>query len=71
MPLVSSFIEKQEDVYKRQSIHSRNKIIVTDHKDITHFLSPAEILYVNAVGRNCMIYTTDGSEIYNLSLIHI
>lgn len=52
-----------------QSIQSRHKIIVIDNKDVTHFLSPAEILYVNAVGRNCMIYTTDGTEIHSRSSI--
>lgn len=52
-----------------QSMESKHKIVVTDNKDITYFLSPSEILYVNAIGRNTMIYTTDGTEIHCRSSI--
>lgn len=48
-----------------QSAQSKHKIIVTDHKDVTYFFSPSEILYANAVGRNCIIYTTEGTEVYS------
>ncbi len=50
---------------KLHSIQSKRKIVVTDNQDMTYFLLPSEILYANAVGRYCIIYTTDGKEIYN------
>lgn len=54
---------------RMQSMQSKQKIVVTDNKDITYFLSPSEVLYVNAIGRNYMIYTTNGAEIHSRSSI--
>lgn len=62
-------MSKKYWISRIRSLQSKEKIIVTDNKEITHFLTASEILYVNAIGRNCIIYTVDGAEIYSRSSI--
>lgn len=55
--------------YRLRTLQNKHQILINDNKDTTHFFLPSEILYVNAVGRNCIIYTTEGGEIYSRSSI--
>ena len=48
--------------YRINSIENKQRIVVTDTNNATHFLLPSDVIYVNAVGRNCIVYTSSGEE---------
>lgn len=47
-----------------RTLQDTRRLIVTDTSDVTHFLMLSEVVYAAAHGRNCMIYTMSGQEIY-------
>lgn len=49
--------------YRLHSAQSKDRIVVTDKNDVTHFLIPSEIVYATANGRNCDIHTLSGRKI--------
>ncbi len=56
-------MSKKYWIYRMSTIQDKRRIVIKDNKDEFHFLLPSEIVYVNAVGRNSIIYTTSGTEI--------
>lgn len=47
-----------------RALQDTRRLIVTDNRETTHFLLLSEIVCAEAHGRNCIIYTTSGQEIY-------
>lgn len=47
-----------------RTLEDKKQLIVTDNREITHFLMLSEVVYATANGRNCLIYTMSGQEIY-------
>ena len=45
------------------ALEDARQLTVIDEKDVVHFLHNEDIVYAAAEGRNCRIYTVDGSEI--------
>lgn len=45
------------------ALEDTRQLTVIDEKDVVHFLHNEDIVYAAAEGRNCRIYTVDGSEI--------
>ena len=45
------------------ALEDTRQFTVIDEKDVVHFLHNEDIVYAAAEGRNCRIYTVDGSEI--------
>ena len=45
------------------ALEDTRQLTVIDEKDVVHFLHNEDVVYVAAEGRNCRIYTVDGSEI--------
>lgn len=50
-------------MYRLRSAQNKRRIVVTDKSDVVHFLSPSEVVYVAAEGRNSIIHTMSGSKI--------
>lgn len=49
--------------YRLKAAQDQRRIVVTDSRDVVHFLLPSEVVYVAASGRNSVIYTMSGREI--------
>lgn len=59
-------VGKMAQKYLMRHIHAledTRQFTVTDENDVVHFLHNEDVVYVSAEGRNCCVYTLDGSEI--------
>ena len=59
-------IGKMAQKYLLNHIHAledTRQFTVIDENDVVHFLHNEDVVYVSAEGRNCRLFTADGSEI--------
>lgn len=49
--------------YRLTAAQDKNRIVVPDKSEVTHFLMPSEIVYVTANRKTCMIHTLSGRTI--------